>query len=221
MVTSRSPRIRGSYPERMPNRYTTMKDLMDRLDGTYCRYKGEVCYVRVQSEDTIFIYDALGSIRTDSIDPHDPEFDISAIEVGYFNYLDTNGKYHVVRAVRGPEKSWKSALSRNQIGWKEINNDPCKVYVEGNVWTQLGFVEMLTDTRMTLEQGIEKLKTSDEVAINRDIALQMTPTGIVNVYHSGTPLGWITPSGQKITPVDRKIAWIARDELLSMGLSVN
>lgn len=221
MVTSRSPRIRGSYPERMPNRYTTTKDLMDRLDNTYCRYKGEVVMVKVYSENELALLDVTGQAVREKIDPHHAEFDISAIEVGYFNYLDSNGKYHVIRAVRGPEKSWKSALTRHQIGWKDISNDQAKVYVENDVYTQQGFVDMLVDTRMTLDQGLEKLIKSDEVAINRDIALQKTPTGVVNVYHSGTPLGWITPKSSKITVVDRKIAWVARDELLSMGLSCN
>ena len=215
------PRIRGPYPERMPNRYTTTKDLMDRLDNTYCRYRGEVVYVRVNSEDQLALLNLTADTTLYRIDPHDSEFDISAIEVGYFNYRDNHGKFHVIRSVRGPEKSWKSALSRSQIGWKSVDNDPCKVYVENDVWTQQGFLEMLTDIRMTLEEGLEKLKKSDTVAINRDIALQMTATGIVNVYHSGTALGWITPKSDKITCVDRKIAWVARDELLSMGLQVN
>ena len=218
MDTSR--RLRGSYPERMPNRYTSLKDLMDRLDNTYCRYRDQVVYVRVQSEEQLALLDPKCELNLYRIEPHDPEFDISAIEVGYFNYL-LNDKYHVVRAVRGPEKSWKSALSRSQIGWKSIDNDPCKIYVENTVWTQQGFTEMLTDTRMTLEEGLDKLKKSDEVAINRDIALQMTATGVVNVFHSGTALGWITPKSDKITCVDRKIAWVLRDELLSMGLSVS
>lgn len=221
MVTSRSPRLRGAYPERMPNRYTTLKDLSDRLDNTYCRYKDEVVFVRVHDQNRLALMDLTGQFLRHEINPHDSGFDISAIEIGYFNFQDQNGKYHVVRAVRGPEKSWKSALTRGQICWRDIENNQAKVYVENTVWTSQGFIEMLTDTRMTLEQGLEKLKNSNEVCINRDIALSQTPTGVVNVYHSGTPLGWITPKSPKITVVDRKIAWIARDELLSMGLSVN
>lgn len=221
MVTSRSPRLRGAYPERMPNRYTTIKDLMDRLDNTYCRYKGEVVTVRVMDQDLLALMDIVNNSTVAKIDPHDAEFDISAIEIGYFNYIDQNMKSHVVRAVRGPEKSWKSALSRNQIIWREIDNDPCKVYIENQAWTQQGFVDMLRDKRTSLETGLEEVKKHGRVAINRDIALEETPTGVVNVYHSGTPVGWITPKSQKITVVDRKIAWVARDELLSLGLSVN
>lgn len=221
MVTSRSPRLRGAYPERMPNRYTTIKDLMDRLDNTYCRYKGEVVTVRVMDQDLLALMDIVSNTTIAKIDPHDPEFDISAIEIGYFNYIDQNMKSHVIRAVRGPEKSWKSALTRGQIGWRDIENNPSNTYVENTVWIQQGFTDMLRDKRMSLEEGLEEVKKHGRVAINRDIALEETPTGVVNVYHSGTPLGWITPKNSKITVVDRKIAWVARDELLSLGLSVN
>lgn len=212
---------RRVYPERMPNRYTTVKDLTDRLDNTYCRYKGEVVYVRVMDQDLLALLDIVSIETRYKIDPHDPEFDISSIEIGYFNHRDNHGKFHVVRSVRGPEKSWKSALSRGQINWRSIDNNPCKICVENDVWTSQGFTEMLKDTRMTLEDGLNHLVFCNEIAINRDIALQKTATGIVNVYHSGTPLGWITPKSDKITVVDRKIAWVARDELSSMGLSVS
>ena len=101
---------RRTFPEFMSCKYVTLKDLTDRLDSTVCRYGGKLVYVRVKPtgpEVNLHLYDwpnVNSVIKT--IKPDDPLFDISLLDLGYFNYV-SNGENFALYPYRLSSKKYK------------------------------------------------------------------------------------------------------------------
>lgn len=203
-----------AYQEVMLNEYTTSSDLQSRLDRTICRYDGKPVYVRASGNELI-LYEVVNYSKCiKEIQPSDPKFDISIMEVGYFNHSSKGVAY----ALKLPTKQWKAALYSVSVQ----GIDGQKVSVGGSPQHDQGFYDALVGSFPPVQQSLEKVVTGEvkEVAISQQVAFGSTPVGVVFVYYKTKSVGWIAPGDKKVNIVNHDYTWVIERLLHRSGLVV-
>lgn len=202
---------RKAFTSSMPCRYKTFKDLSDRLSGTICRYDGQVVYVHVDQkmhvepepryETIVTIYEWPDTEKKIGvIDPEDPKFDISLIEVGYFNYLFKE-KNLAVYAFRSTRKQWKQGMSASQVYLKGIDGAPANV--GSSSLQSMGFVDSI-DGRFP---DISILDSVSEAALSQELAVRRDTLGVLEFFWRTHKIAVKVP-GQKIHRLESEFSWV-------------
>lgn len=190
------------FAEEMPCLYETLKDLADRLDSTICRYEGKVVYVRVMIEDDetpsvrLFSWPDENFIKT--IEPSDPKFDISMIDMGYMNYI-YNGENHVLYPYRTTGKKYKQGTSTGYCYVKNIDGEASQ-FGSHSLQSQ-GFVDMV-DRRYP---PISALSLHKELALSRDVAVRLDSLGVREFFWRTMKVAVQVP-GQKLHRLDTEFS---------------
>jgi hypothetical protein len=206
-----------AYKEEMLCGYTTSKDLEQRLNNTMCRYEGLPVYVRTDGDKELFIYDPVDNKKLiKKIKPNDPSFDISIMEVGYFNYV---GKYGdgVRYAMKHPQKQWKAALTGLtflDIQGGKIPSDPSPCN-QGFVDSLLGKFPPIIDALAMVSSG-----QTPSLAVSQDVAFGKTPVGVTFIYYRTKPVGWVAPDEHKVNVVNHDYKWVIERLLTRSGLTL-
>ena len=171
------------FTEKMPCKYTLEKDLHDRLDNTLCRYNGKIVYVRT-SGATLKLYDAHHMDGNySSIYPDDPLFDISQIELGYFNKTGNN-KEHLCAlfAKRNPNKRYKQGTSDNYIYSTQVDGQKDHSY---------GVSTKSKDLLKALDgefPSLSSLTKAGSYALSLDVAVKIDSLGAQTFYYRTVPV---------------------------------
>lgn len=193
------------FVESMPCLYETYKDLSDRLDGTICRYEGNVVFVRVSMADddeerpVVYLYDWPQTDKMiKEIEPNDPAFDISLIDLGYMNYICGN-KNVVLYPYRSSSKKYKQGTSTGNCFTKNIDGTPSD-YGSHSMQSQ-GFVDMVNRKYPPLAA----LELHKELALSRDVAVRVDSLGVREFYWRLMKIAVQVP-GQKIHRLDTEFS---------------
>lgn len=202
---------RKAFPDFMPCRYKTYKDLYDRLSGTVCRYDGRPVYVNVQHEVVIeqdvpvhkpivTLYEWPNTDRQiKRIEPDDPKFDISLIEVGYFNH-NVQGKNRVVYASRSTRKQWKQGMTPQGCKLHTIDGQPGQF---GNTQTPL-FVDSIQGKFPTIDV-LDRGET--EVALSQELAVRTDELGIREYFWRTKKIAVKVP-GAPLHRLETEFSWL-------------
>lgn len=200
------------YNERVPNLYTTQKDLSDRLHDTVCRYDGKPVYVLYETTSCLSLYDLGLKNLVKKISPDDPFFDISSIELGYGNYVTDKGA-KVFQCLRSPSRQYKQGLKPNELGWKTIDGKEANAGATVNgltayLWKLQGFEDLLTNTFPSFSQGLQEGR--QEFAISKQVAVRKDEElGIYIIYVLGTKVAYIDPSEHLLKVSERTgLEWV-------------
>jgi len=184
--------------EKMPCKYDTLKDLQDRLHGTYCRYDGKLYYVTVESKDVIVLYDSVSQRPKLNINPSDPNFDISSLEVGYMNLdqkemaqlgVESNGG--VLYLMRYPQRRYRQGVTPECLSAYRIENMDISPFRTGSLLRTAGFRKSIEGDFPSFNEALDD--KSAEVALSRDLAIKKTDSGLVLVYYKMVNIGWTLP----------------------------
>lgn len=203
-----------AYQEVMLNEYTTSSDLQSRLDRTICRYDGHPVYVR-SSGSQLVLHDIVEyNKQLHIIEPDDPKFDISIMEIGYFNHW-TKG---VAYALKLPTKQWKAALY--SISVQAIDGQ--KISLGGSPQHDQGFVDSLVGNFPNVNESLERVTKGElqSIAVSQAVAFGTTPVGVVFVYYKTKSVGWIAPGEKKVNIVNHEYTWVIERLLHRSGLIV-
>ena len=191
---------------KMPCRYTTGRDLADRLDGTICMYKDEPVLVGFHSEDSLILYHPVTNIKLTTIHPADEHFDISSQELGYINLKDGDTNL-VMYITRPPHKRWRQGLTYGSLTYQDIkgkNIYPHHVPMEHVIRSQ-GFYDMLVDNYPSIKEALENYEVC---AISKSVALEKTPSGVVQVYFKNQNVGYLLPGTNRVCVPSSDMGWI-------------
>lgn len=197
--------LRKKFNEYMPNKYTSLKDLQDRLSGTICRFNGMPVYVSVKSEEILQLWDVpTQSTLIKEISPQDPRFDISMLDLGYMNY-EGKGRYAkpcVVYLSRDPSKKYKQGTCTSYIRCKAIDGGPAPV--NSACMMSKGFVDFVEGRWPTLSdlQGVGELALSSDVAVSRD------EMDILTVYYRGQKIAVKIPDIDRLHTIRNEHSWV-------------
>lgn len=199
--------MRCKYPER---------DLGQRLDGTICRYMGKPVYVRYRERGELHLYSLASGGREleRTIDPNDPEFDISTVPLGYMQ--DTTET--VVYVSRRPARIYKQGVSVDSLLFTPMSGSRLS-----HTWVQQSFYNMVIDDYPPLRESINRLSRSEknlEVAVGRDLALK-SKGGIVFVHFKGMEVGFIIPQTNTVSIPSGELAWVVSKHLSGFDWEVN
>ena len=178
----------------MPCKYTSLKDLQDRLTGTICRFNDQLVYVNVKSDTKIQLYEVTKRLEIiKEIKPDDPRFDISMLELGYFNYnvgTKQEPKNHVLFMKRHPSKKYKQGTCHTYLMSENIDGSRDQNYGSSAILSQ-GFVDSFEGRFPT----IEEIPEGGQAAISQCIAVQRDELGLLNIYYRTHKIACKTPDG--------------------------
>lgn len=201
------------YEERMPCRYDTEKDLINRIGSTIIRYGGKPGMCIVHGKNNLVLeHPVTGMTVAADIKPNDPLLDISCPELGYMN-LTSGGretKNLACYVERLPYRQYHQGIRSDQLSFTMI--DPQDGHIPGypqNLWiNSQGFYDMLIDNYPSLDEAFRWLDDGErkeatkegilytipvnEVAISRDVALKKMKAGVYFVYFKTDEVGWCT-----------------------------
>jgi hypothetical protein len=203
--------------EKMACLYETEKDLVDRLGGTVCRYKGVPYVVHIEARTKINLLDLVSQKPVLSIRPNDPDFDISSAEIGYINFRwtktqlkysdtpnDTSNKAYYLERVpfrRYRQGLCSDSLSGFHIDGKTSINPNALLFSDGFRDSQLGRFP-------SVREAIKLLEEEQQVAVGMDTALQKVDSGMILVWYRTKNIGWITPDNPTITIARTADSWV-------------
>lgn len=194
--------------DHMPNKYVTLKDLRDRLDQTICRYDGHLVWVRVkviESEDDpkLVLYDWPKSSKVfKTIDPSDPLFDISLIDLGYFNYRQANQNI-VIYPYRTASRKYKQGTSLGYTQTLTIDGTPSPY--GGSTIQSPGFVDSVEGKYPSID--VLGTQGFSEVALSPDLACRIDPLGVQEFFWRCTKVAIKVP-GQEVYKMDTEHRWM-------------
>ena len=203
---------RKAFPDAMPCKYTTSKDLSDRLDQTICRYGERLVWVRVQNDmDTdgntstvLQLYDwPETNKKFKRINPDDPEFDISLFDLGYFNYI-YQGKNVVLYPYRMPNRKFKQGTSVNYVYTKSIDGKVSE-YGSHSIQSQ-GFVDSVLGVYPQNMNSILNGVVS-ELALSPELAVRVDALGVQEFFWRTRKIAVRVP-GQKVHKIDSEFGWV-------------
>lgn len=186
------------------------RDLAQRLDHTFCRYRGVPYYVRYYDADMLQLNDINSKKQVSIIKSDDPEFDVSSIPLGYMQMDVTR----VLYLYRQPSRLFKQGLSLDNIGiYQPYQESRLRASASGVSFFSKAFIRCLEGVYEPLDIAIEFIKTYTadcQKAIDRDVALiskEGNPRAIF-VHYKNKEVGWI-PKNQKVVIVpSNEDAWI-------------
>lgn len=208
--------------ERMANRYSTMKDLSDRLHGTICRYKNVPATVSVVSEKCLMLTDICNGELIAKIKPDDPDFDISSPELGYFNYNESDGDAAIYTA-RQPYRRFRQGLYQQACNFSTIDGASLRGYYGKTFFSTKGFYNLLIGKFPSVEEAQAILRSDskiEEIAISPSIALKKTGAGLILVYFRTTNVGWIKPDSNEVEIVVGEFDWVVERYFNRAGLVI-
>lgn len=198
--------LRKKFNEYMPNKYTSMKDLQDRLSGTICRFNGTPVFVQVKSESILQLWDVptQGTLIKE-ISPQDPRLDISMLDLGYFNYQGHGRKTmkKVVYLSRSPSKKYKQGTCHSYIQVHDIDGKRSQT-VSSSCCLSQGFVDAIEGRFPT----ITELEEEGELALSPDVAVSRDEMGILTVYFRGQKVAVKVPDIDKLHTVRNEHSWV-------------
>lgn len=229
--------------EIVPCLYDSHKDLSSRLDSTICRYDNVPYFVRIADYNQIWLYDIIHPNSQQpllKINPKDRLFDISSPELGYLNadpkkaikqsypLLDkeTSGSL-VVRIVRLPVRQWKQGINPDCVTFSNISgsSDIKGMYLsyQSVIYSQ-GMKDLILGSYPTPSDALDILMSNSRsdfrtVAISREVAFELTESGIIQVYIRTKNIGYILPGNEKVNIKPGPHSWVVQRILSSLGLS--
>jgi hypothetical protein len=223
-----------AYKQFMPNLYTTMKDLSDRLDSCLVRYKGKPYRCRIKTESdgspVLFLYELVNKGVTPNVrcKPDDPFLDISILESMYVNFKYSSDEFDTPHRAcwitRGTGKSYKSATFSGGSVVKTIDGHQSTEYNCDTIfWTQF-MEDAILGKYMALPvvlSVMSNMKRQEyEAAVSQRVALKRESIGLIKVYIDTHIVGWIDPdTGKtKITNDDRR--WAINRMLAPLGFKL-
>lgn len=195
------------FNEYMPCKYTSLKDLQDRLDGTICRFEGRPVYVMVHSEKKLRLYDIpFQNQLIAEINPNDRRFDISMLRLGYANVCNsyTERKNHVLYFTRNPSKKYKQGTCASYIICKEIDGKRSDRYSGSMIMSQ-GFVDSVNDVYPSIEQIDEH---GGSIALSMDIACMKDDLGILSFFYRGQKVAARVPDSDRLVMYKGDYPWV-------------
>ncbi len=192
------------YDDSMKCMYTSHKDLQDRLDGTICRFNDTPVYVSLDGTNLKLWDVATRSVLIKTITPDDPRFDISMLDLGYFNYtLRGPEKKNVVLFMRrDPTKKYKQGTCVNYLRSHTIDGKIDNNWGSSAVLSQ-GFVDSLTGVFPSLDE----VKEGEQYAISQNVAVERDNLGLLNIYYRTEKVACRTPD-DKTHMIKGEYTWI-------------
>ena len=199
------------FNDAMPCKYTSLKDLQDRLTGTICRFNDQLVYVNVKNEKRLQLWDVpTRGIIIKEIAPDDPRFDISMLELGYFNYeigTKQEPKNHVLFVLRHPSKKFKQGTCHSYLMSQNIDGSKDQNFGSSSILSQ-GFVDSFEGKFPTIDQ----IPDGGQAAISQSIAVQKDELGLLNIYYRTHKIACKTPDGT-VHRLKGEFSWVI-DRLL-------
>lgn len=201
------------------------RDLALKLNDTICRYKGEPVWVKVV-DGGLYLYhieeiNTTGRYFT-TIKSTDPAFDVASVPLGYLQGEGTN-KHKVYYLSRVPIRKVKQGLPLNAIRSNQMGEDDqggalgrlLKGNGGGSILTK-SFVRMVRNEYPRLPDSMKMLRglhAKDpsqvyQVAIRRDIAIEINQMGIINVHYKRNFVGWIQPDKNIVHIPKSDLSWV-------------
>lgn len=196
------------FPDYLPCKYETYKDAYDRINHTLCRYDGTVVFVTVQAKTSgpnpdfhlnLHTPDA-NYVVAKNIKINDPLLDVSVIEVGYYNHVDSAGNSRVFYASRGPKKQYRQGTTVQMLSISAIDGSSCD---KRHTLTSAGFYKSLEN----IFPQPEKINLGEEIAISQDIALRRDNLGVLEVYWRTVKIAVKVP-GAPVHKIETEFTWL-------------
>lgn len=206
--------------EKMRCLYDTERDLIDRLQGTICRYKNKAFVVAVQSRSLIWLNDLVTGKMVHEIKPSDPDFDISSPEIGYLNWQDSKGRNKAYFLERNPYRKYRQGLYSECCTLYHVDGKRDMQYPSSIVFKSRGIIDSIEGTFPSFREAFVGIRQGrlESVAISRDIALDPMKCGVTIVYCQGNDIGYIKHDSSKIEIKEDDTAWVINRMLEKSGI---
>jgi hypothetical protein len=217
--------------EKMPCAWDSEKDLIDRLQGTICRYDGVPYLISVESKKSLLLSDIVSQKIVKTIDPSDPKFDVSSAEIGYINFRNNKPQKYgksrevqtsnlVVYLQRIPSRRYRQGLNSGAVVSKTLDDNGKSPGPTDYFLLSSGLRDSLMGVYPTPSQGMGILKTLEEkeIALSQSIALSKMESGLILVYCRTVNIGWIAPGDDRIVTPRNRNSWVYERMLNSSGL---
>lgn len=201
------------------------RDLHQKLHDTICRYKGVPVWVQTEGRGADLHLSPLTSrARTSQIiQSTDPEFDVASVPLGYVNFGKEEKRVYYLSRI--PARRVKQGLCIRSVMVETISGRrKADVNAQTLICTK-NFVEAVQgiypDLNASLEELRKNLKDNDqigEIAITRDVAIEITKVGIIMVYFKKENVGWVQPNKFLVHVKEHRLGWVV-SRYLSHGLS--
>ena len=199
-------------------------DLVARLDNSFCRYKGEAVYVRVNGRQLLLYKPSkMHGEALAKISPYDPEFDIESLPLGYVQF-----KHRTYYLTRVPRRRYVQGVNADSLSMTSI---PDSVFArEGNtigregILSTTGFEDMVMNKyRSIFDVFSDFAKDTEprEEALSRDVAVYKNALGIVNVYFKNDLVGWIAPNSNVVHVPSNEYGWVVSMYLRDLNWQVD
>lgn len=186
------------------------QDYAQRLDHTWCRYKGIPVYVRVQGDRISGSYDCQDYFVIQDLE----DFDISSLELGYVNHRNK-----VSYVTRVPSQRYKQGVCSSNVSFEGIAEGRSAREAVVEV-TSTAFKNMLNGVYPPLEKVLKNL-SEGEVAISRDIAISTDILGVKSVFYKQKLVGWIAPGTKVVNIPSGDLAHIVSYFLEGLNWEIN
>lgn len=205
--------------EKMKCLYDTERDLIDRLHGTYCRYKDKVYVVSVESKTQLGLSDPISGVRIFQIKPNDPDFDISSPEIGYVNHVYQDRVYAAFLE-RLPQKRYRQGLYAECCSVKLIDGG-APPFNANQVFRTKGLIDAIEGRYPPFKMALAFLRSGEqkEVALSRQFALKRFDSGIVFLMCEKKDVGYIQPHGRGVEYVETNESWVLDKLLKKAGIT--
>ena len=203
------------------------RDLSLKLNDTVCRYKKEPVWVKV-IDSLLYLY-KLNEVSTTgryfaTIKSTDPDLDVASVPLGYLQGEGQN-RWRVYYLSRIPIRKVKQGLPVSAIRVMAVGEDEnarsSKIHV-GMVHSTT-FSNMVKNEYPRLPDSMKALRglySKDpsqiyQIAVSRDIALEINQMGIINVHYKRNFVGWIQPDKSTVHVPKSDLSWVISQFLSS------
>lgn len=187
-------------------------DLVARLDYSYCRYKGDPVFVRVNGNKlNLYKPSDIGTTPLAKIDPYDKDFDVESLPLGYISH-----KGRVYYLSRAPRRRYVQGVNANTLvvshvtGSYFVGQQGNTVSRETALQTE-AFENMVLGKYPPLNEVFEKFRKDDDIAeeaLDRNIAVTKNQLGVINVYFKNELVGWIAPNSNVVHVASNEMGWV-------------
>lgn len=194
------------------------RDLALKLNDTICRYKKEPVWVRV-SDGLLYLYH-LDEVNTSgrffaTIKSTDPDLDVASVPLGYYQGEGKNN-HKVFYLTRIPLRKVKQGLPLNAIRGTQVGDDGLELRGKNHSFLNKSFIRMIKNEypklsdSMKMLRGLHSKDSSQiyQVALSRDIAIEINQMGIINVHYKKLFVGWIQPDKNTVHIPKSELSWV-------------